>query len=183
MSTVKKLIRAVSAAREAYLNEVSNVTELQAQWKPAPEVWNITEITEHLFWAEHGAIAVMWKTIHAIRDGKTERTYDFVHKDLPVEEIIRLTWREKEIVPAMAAPRLGGPLSFWKASLDSLQPVLEAFGSDLREMELRLQAHPHPVSGPMDFHQRLEFYAFISTGTGARFYGCLMKCPDRMYKK
>jgi hypothetical protein len=160
MSTVKQLIREVSAARREFLNEISNVTELQAQWKPVPEVWNITEITEHLFWAEHGAIAGMWKTIHAIRDGKTERTYDFVHKDLPVEEIIRLTWQEKEIVPAMAAPRLGGPLSFWKASLDSLQPVLEAFGSDLQEMELRLQAHPHPISGPMDFHQRLELLRF-----------------------
>ena len=160
MSTVKQLIREVSAARQEFLNEISNVTELQAHWKPTPEVWNITEITEHLFWAEHGAIAGMWKTIHAIRDGKTERTYDFVHKDLPVEEIIRITWREKEIVPAVAAPRLGGPLSFWKASFDSLQPVLEAFGADLQEMELRLQAHPHPISGPMDFHQRLEFLRF-----------------------
>jgi hypothetical protein len=51
-------------------------------------------------------------------------------------------------------------LSFWKASLNSLQPVLEAFGSDLQEIELRLQAHPHPISGPLDFHQRLEFLRF-----------------------
>ena len=160
MSTVKKLIREVSTARQVFLNEISNVTEVQAHWKPSPEVWSIAEITEHLFWAEHGGIAGMWKTIHAIRDGKTERTYDFIHKDLAIEEIIALTWREKEIVPAMAAPRLGGPLSFWRASFDSLQPVLEAFGSDLQEFELRLQAHPHPISGPMDFHQRLEFLRF-----------------------
>ena len=31
---------------------------------------------------------------------------------------------------------------------------------DLKENELRLQAHPHPISGPMDFHQRLEFLRF-----------------------
>ncbi len=160
MSTVKKLIREVSVSRQDFLNEIRNITELQAQWKPSPEVWNIAEITEHLFWAEHGAIAGMWKTIHAIRDGKTERIFEFIYKDLPVEEIVARTWKEKEIVPAMAAPRLGGPLSFWIASLDSLQPVLEAFGCDLQEMELRLQAHPHPISGPMDFHQRLEFLRF-----------------------
>ncbi|MGH2565723.1 MAG: hypothetical protein ACRDE5_14500, partial [Ginsengibacter sp.] len=77
-----------------------------------------------------------------------------------VEEIIQLTWKAKEQVPAVAAPRLGGLLSFWKSSLKSLQKVLEEFGQDLGDDELRIQAHPHPISGPMDFHQRLEFIRF-----------------------
>jgi hypothetical protein len=108
MDKVTKLIPEVAAAREEFLNEISNVTESEAHWKPSPEVWSITEITEHLFWAEHGGIAGMSKTIHSIREGKTERTFDFIYEDLPVEEIIVRTWREKEIVPAMAASRLGG---------------------------------------------------------------------------
>lgn len=116
--------------------------------------------TEHLFWAEQGGIAGMWKTIHAIREGKIERKFESIHQDMPIEKIIDLTWKPKEIVPSVAAPRLGGPLYFWIISLDSLQRVLGAFGSDLKENELRLQAHPHPISGPMDFHQRLEFLRF-----------------------
>jgi hypothetical protein len=60
----------------------------------------------------------------------------------------------------VAAPRLGGPLAFWKESLHSLQAVLEAFGQDLREDELRLQAHPHPISGAFDFQQRIELLRF-----------------------
>ena len=46
----------------------------------------------------------------------------------------------------------------------SLSPIvsniLEAFGHDIRDDELRILAHPHPISGAMDFHQRLEFLRF-----------------------
>ena len=91
---------------------------------------------------------------------QNERKYDSIHKDLPIQEVIDLTWQSKEIVPAMAAPRLGGPLMFWIVSLNSLQEILHAFGQDLQDDELRLQAHPHPISGAMDFHQRLEFLSF-----------------------
>jgi hypothetical protein len=61
MYKVQKLIGEVSSARKAYLNQIKNISEIQAQWKPEPEVWSVIEITEHLFWAEQGGIAGMWK--------------------------------------------------------------------------------------------------------------------------
>jgi hypothetical protein len=160
MNKVEKLINEVAMARKKYLQQVSGFSEEKAHWKPSPEVWNATEITEHLFWAEQGGIIGMWRTIRAIREGKTTCKYDSVHKNMPVEQIIELTWKPKEQVPAIAAPRLGGPLCFWCASLHSLQQVLEEFGNDLKEDELRIIAHPHPISGDMDFQQRLEFLRF-----------------------
>ena len=160
MQTVNQLIQQIAAERKLFLDQLTNVTEQQAQWKPSADEWNITENTEHLFWAEQGGILGMWKTIHAIRDGGTARTYDSIHKDMPIEQLINLTWQAKEIVPAVAAPRMGGQLSFWIVSLHGLQEILNAFGQDLQDNELRLQAHPHPISGAMDFQQRLEFLAF-----------------------
>lgn len=160
MNTVHKLIQEVATARIMFLDNISNISELKAQWKPDPNVWNIIEITEHLFWAEQGGIVGMWKTLHAIRNNKVERNYESNHKNMPIEQVIDLTWQPKEIVPAVAAPRIGGPLSFWKTSLNSLQEVLNEFGNDLKEEELRLQAHPHPISGALDFQQRLEFLRF-----------------------
>ena len=160
MKTIQKLLQEVSAARSLYLDQLTNVSEIQALWKPVPEGWNMVEITEHLFWAEQGGIFGMWKTLHAIRNGSIVRTYDSPHKDMPIEQIINITWQAKEKVPAVAAPRLGGPLAFWKQSLNSLQVVLNGFGEDLQENELRIQAQPHPISGPLDFHQRFEFLRF-----------------------
>ena len=160
MSKVANLIGDILDARRSFIRQIEHYPEEKAQWKPAPETWNIVENTEHLFWAEQGGIVGMWKTIHSIREGKMERKYDFVHRYMPIEQIIDLTWQPKEQVPAVAAPRLGGPISFWCTSLNSLQEVLDTFGHDLKDDELRIQAHPHPISGPLDFHQRLEFLRF-----------------------
>jgi hypothetical protein len=160
MHTIQQLIEDVAKARTLYLDKIAHVTEVQARWKPDPDVWNITEITEHLFWAEQGGIVGMWKTLHAIREGNMVRTYESIHKNMPIEQIIEMTWQPKEKVPAVAAPRFGGPLSFWKTSLHGLQELLDEFGRDLKEDELRLQAHPHPISGALDFGQRIEFLRF-----------------------
>jgi hypothetical protein len=160
MNTVEKLIQDVSIARHSFIDQMKPFSEEQTQWKPSSDTWSMTEITEHLFWAEQGGILVMWKTLHAIRDGTMERQYESDHRDMSIEQIIDLTWQAKEKVPAIAAPRLGGPLAFWSDSLISLQQILEAFGRDLKDDELRIQAHPHPISGAMDFQQRLEFLRF-----------------------
>lgn len=157
---VSVLIKQVGEVRNSYAALLAGVDEAEGHFKPSPESWSITEITEHLFWAEHGGIAGMWKTLHAIREGKMERTFESIHKDLGIDAIIDRTWKPKEEVPAVAAPRMGGTLVFWRSALLSLQLILDDFGTDLQDTELRLQAHPHPISGPMDFQQRLEFLAF-----------------------
>ncbi len=159
MAKVFELIGEVAEARNAYILLIATVSE-SAAFKRAENEWSVTDITEHLFWAEQGAIYGMWKTLYAIRNGTFERSYESPHREWSVEQIIDETWNEKEIVPAVAAPRLGGTLAFWKSSLLSLQEVLQAFGDDLTDDELRLQAHPHPISGAMDFQQRLEFLRF-----------------------
>ena len=160
MKIADELIKRIADARESYLNLIDQFSEDQARWKPLDNVWNMIENTEHLYWAEHGGIMGMWKTLQAIRDGKYERSFEFEHKGMPIEEIIEKTWKPKEEVPAVAAPRFGGTIGFWSASLQSLQEILEAFGKTIQDDELRLRAHPHPISGSLDFHQRLEFLRF-----------------------
>lgn len=160
MNTVQQLIHDVATARDEFIDCIKNINEVQAAFKPSADEWSITDNTEHLFWAEQGAIYGMWKILYAIRDGKAIRTFESQHKEWDIDTLIAQTWKEKEIVPPVAAPRLGGTLAFWKAALSSLQQVLEAFGKDIKEEELRLLAHPHPISGDMDFQQRLEFLRF-----------------------
>jgi hypothetical protein len=160
MNTIARLIHDVAVARNEFITLIENVNEQQAACKPSAEEWSITDNTEHLFWAEQGGVYGMWKTLYAIRDGKVERTYESDHKEWSIEKIIAQTWKEKEQVPAVAAPRLEGTLVFWRLSLANLQILLEAFGKELKEDELRLQAHPHPISGAMDFQQRIEFLRF-----------------------
>lgn len=160
MRKCENLIQSVAVERKLYLDQLIAISEAQAQWRLKPYEWNLIDITEHLFWAEQGGIYGMWKTIKAIRDGQMKCTLDSEHKDMPIKQIIDLTWQTKEIAPPSAVPRMGGTLSFWVASLNSLQDVLNAFGKDLQDDELRIQAQPHPISGALDFQQRFEFLGF-----------------------
>jgi hypothetical protein len=160
MTTVQTLISDVETARDNYFQEIAHLAEIQSSWKPTPDIWNITEITEHLYWAEQGAICGMWKTLIAIRENNFGKSYESANKNLPIEKIIELTWQAKEKVPPVAAPRFGGSLVFWKLSLKSLREILQEFGDFLQDNELRMLAHPHPISGPLDFQQRIEFIRF-----------------------
>lgn len=156
----QNLIADVKIARNAYVDTVADFTEQQAIWKPNPASWNAVEITEHLFWAEQGGILGMWKTLLGIKAGALSYEDYKPHAGKSIETIIEQTWKEKEEVPAVAAPRQGGPLGFWMVSLLGLQTSLEAFGQLLDETDVERIAHPHPISGPMSFGQRLAFLRF-----------------------
>lgn len=160
MNKVTQLVAEVAIARNKFITLIENIDETKAAGKPAAGEWNIVDNTEHLFWAEQGGLYGMWKTLYAIRDKRMPLSYESDHLEWSIEKLIAETWKEKEEVPASAAPRLGGTLVFWRHSLSGLQPLLEAFGKELKEDELRIQAHPHPISGAMDFQQRLEFLRF-----------------------
>ncbi len=160
MSRTKALIHEVSVARQAYIASLSTIDDTQAQWKPSPDSWSAVDITEHLYWAEHGGLWGMWKTLYGIRAGQVTYEEKSLNDGLPIEAIIQLTWKEKELVPAVAAPRLGGTLPFWASALNSLQPVLADLGNDLQDHELALKAHPHPISGSLSYGQRFEFLRF-----------------------
>jgi len=153
----QSLLAAINEARTRYLAEVANFSETQAHWKPAPDEWSAVEITEHLFWAEQGGLLSLWRTLAS---AEPVWVGESVNAGQSIEEIVARTWREKELVPAIAAPRLGGPLSYWTAMLRNLAPTLRALGESMGEADLARMTPPHPISGPLDVRQRLEFLRF-----------------------
>jgi hypothetical protein len=160
MTTVKELVDQAAASRRSFIQLVSDIPEPIAQTRPSEDRWSVVENAEHLFWAEVSGVSGLWRTLFAIRSGAMPRTLESDHRDMTIEEIIDQTWQPKEQVPPIAAPKLNSTLAYWTTALKNLQPVLEAFGNELKEDELRLRAQPHPISGHMDFQQRLEFIRF-----------------------
>lgn len=160
MNTLTPLLPQVSAARTEFIKAASGLTEEQATFKPTPESWCVTENVEHMFWAEHGGINGMWKTLEAFKNDKPVFTGQRIHHGLSIEEVVSKTWKEKELVPEVAKPRLGGPLEFWIISLQNLQPLLEALSKAMNGYDLEKIIHPHPLSGPLNVMQRFEFLRF-----------------------
>ena len=63
-------------------------------------------------------------------------------------------------MPESAAPKWGGAIGYWITTLRSKQSVLEALGNELGETDLESVVYSHPISGPLDVRQRLEFLRF-----------------------
>ncbi|MGA0557641.1 DinB family protein [Larkinella sp. VNQ87] len=159
--SLEQLLDSVATARSRYIGDVQQLTEAQARWKPDPDAWSAVDITEHLYWAEHGGIWGMWRILQDKRDGKPPVwTGELIHRGLPIEEIVARTWQVKEKVPPIAAPRMGGSVAFWLAALESLQQPLTKLSQELADEDFEAIIHPHPISGPLDVGQRFEFLRF-----------------------
>ena len=160
MTSVQELIRDVAEARTRFLKTVGQPSPEQATFKPAPDAWSIVENVEHITLAEQVGINGIWKALEGSRTGRPVWSGEPVHRGLPIERVIELTWKEREQVPLVAAPKWGGPVSYWMVALEHCQPVLEALGHALEKVELETLVYPHPISGPLDARQRLEFLRF-----------------------
>lgn len=155
-----RLLDAVAAARSRYLDAVGGLSPAQAAFTPTPERWSVLALTEHLVLAEQAGVNGLWRALDGYRAGTVIWTGKPIHRALTIEEVIERTWQPKEQVPEIAAPRWGGTLAFWAASLQAQQAVLAALADALAGVPLEAIIYPHPISGPLDARQRLEFLRF-----------------------
>ena len=160
MVVLEPLYAQVSVARSRYLAAVENLTTEQGHFRLTPQSWSTAEVTEHLVHAEQGGILSMWKAAVGIRTGEPVWVGHSPNEGLSIEEIIERTWRPLEEVPESAAPRMGGPLGFWTVSLRSCQALLPSLMAALEGLDLNEVIYPHPISGPLNVQQRLEFLRF-----------------------
>ena len=162
---ISALVADAFAARERFIALIGPVDHEQASFRPDAGAWSITDNAEHLTLAERTGTVGMWKALDGIRRGAPIWEGSPVHRGRHIEEIIELTWQEREQVPPVAAPSWGGPLSYWIAALRSGQLPLEALARELEVaqgdgVDLATVICPHPISGPLDVWQRLEFLRF-----------------------
>jgi len=157
---LRRLIDDVNEARRRVLNEVADLSSVAGTFQPSASEWSVAEILEHLVLAELGGINRMWRSATATRQAASEWTGEALHRGKSIEEVVAATWQEREAAPDVARPRWKGPAAFWAACLTSCAGPLEQLGAQLSGLVLEDVIYPHPISGPLDARQRLEFLRF-----------------------
>jgi hypothetical protein len=152
-----ELIADVAASRQRVVATVQWLTPEQEAFRPAPGEWSVPQVVEHLVLAEQAGINRIWQASEGVRWGQPVWRGEPVHRGVPIEAVIARTWPERAEAPLWVVPTAGGPLVYWVARLLACQPVLEALDETLRGLDLAEVIFPHPLSGPLDGHQRLEF--------------------------
>lgn len=154
------LFQEVEEARRGFIDAVSGLSAQQYRYKPAPDQWAILDIAEHMVWAEQIGVNGMWKALEGIKNGEPIWEGTPTHGGRSIEEVVELTWQTKEKVPEVAKPRWGGALDFWIEALKACQPLLAALEVALADYDPAKIIYPHPISGPLNVLQRIEFLRF-----------------------
>ena len=160
MSELHQLIQDVDKARTRYVSCVYGLAFELSVFKPDTNAWSILDITEHLVYAEDVGVWGIWKALEAYQRGVPLWEGEHVNGGHSIEQVVGKTWKEKEIAPEVAAPRIGGVLSFWIAALEARQKILKSLAKQLEGHPLEEIIYPHPISGPLDARQRLQFLRF-----------------------
>jgi hypothetical protein len=154
------LIEEVALARKNFIAACSGLTSAQASFRPAEDIWSVTDNAEHLVWAEWGGVSSIWKAIDGFLRNEPVWKGEAIHHGLSIEEIIAKTWQPKEKVPPSAGPQWGGPIPFWLNSLANCQLTLNALEKDMEGLDPEKVIYPHPISGPLNVLQRMQFLRF-----------------------
>lgn len=160
MTPLDNLISAVEASRARLIFTVSGLSFNQATFKPDPESWSLRDITEHMVWAEQIGVMGMWKAADGIRNGQPIWEGKNPNAGLSIETVIEQTWQTKEKVPEVAKPKWGGPIAFWISALEACTHNLSNLKDFLNGLDPEKIIYPHPISGPLNVVQRINFLRF-----------------------
>ena len=152
------LVASVEETRDAVVAAATAVSDEQAAFRPDGG-WSIAEVIEHLYRAELTGIARMWQASAGVRAG---RRWDgaLPHRGKRIEQVVEETWKAKETAPPAATPGGDGPLRLWVMAFLSLRDLLAGLERQLDGLPLDDVVFPHPLSGPLDARQRLEFLRY-----------------------
>lgn len=160
MEQLHRLIQGVEKARQAFIAEASNLTFDQIHFKPTLDAWSILQNVEHIVRAEQSGTFGLFKAIDGYRRNDLVWSGPPIHRGLSIEEVIAKTWQPKEQVPDIAAPIWGGSLNYWLTLLKAQTQLLKGLGEALSDLDLEDILFPHPISGPLDAKQRIDFLRF-----------------------
>jgi hypothetical protein len=153
-------VAAATAARIRLLDRVRPLSSAQGAFKVDPPEWSIAENVEHLVLAEQGSVNRVWAAADGLRRGQPAWSGESIHRGKPIEQIVRETWVPGQKAPDVATPRRRGPLAYWILALQCNQPLLDAVPEALAGLDPAHVVTPHPISGPWDAGQWLDFVRF-----------------------
>lgn len=151
-----RALSSLHGSRKMMVDAVTGLSKEQLTFKPAPEVWSVGEIMEHLALIEEGIY-----TTAAVDALKTPVATSAQQADARKKDEIILKMVPERTQKAQAPESFRPPGRF-----KSPQEGLAAFKTDrdrscafIRETQEPLRAHmmPNPVLGPMDAYQWFLF--------------------------
>jgi hypothetical protein len=150
---VQSRFSALERMRQALLDQLHPLTAAQLRIRPGPDRWSVLEAVEHVVLSEEGLLREMLCNGRLPDSGlpprdpqKFELVLGVLSQDIPVDVPV------EEV-----APSGGVPLEELKRRWESLRTRLRERLDNIGRRNRRRPVCLHPIAGPLDARETLEF--------------------------
>ena len=141
----------LARSRQTLLDAVEHVTDNQARWKPAPDLWSILEYVEHLAVSDDALVALVERALQTPPQDETDeerRAREAKIRETPIPRGVNQA--PDRLRPSGRFASLGEAMAAFLAARERTVNYASATQADLRR-----HFSPHPVLGPLDAYQWL----------------------------
>lgn len=142
-----RAMSSLHATRKLFLDSIADVSPEQWVFKPAPEVWSIAEVAEHIVLSEN---LIKGASKSAVKMGKPA-TAPKVKDEFILEVVVDRSKKAQ-------APEALKPTNQWKSKDEIIAEFKKRRDDTIEyvkttEDDLRANVLPHPALGPLDGYQ------------------------------
>ena len=156
--SIPQIFETIDDTRERIFKRVEGLSDEQLKSRPAPNVWSVAEIVEHLAKIE-SLLLGMIKMMLTKAEGVSQKS-DGAHvevKPFSLDELIERARNEKYTAPESASPSGREQLSDSLAQLRRSREELHILRPRIEAIDLSTVTYRHPAFGPLNFYQWLAF--------------------------
>jgi hypothetical protein len=156
-NNVDEIFSALATTRRHIYEQVEGLSDEQAKARPAPEIWSVAEIIEHLSNSEARMLALVSKLLgqEAAAAANAGSSSSSISIQMMTE---RAT--EKFTAPAYLQPTGSVPLSESLAKLRESRAALLGLRPRIEATDYSHVTYPHPAFGPLNLYQWLAAVEF-----------------------
>lgn len=151
-----EIFAALMTTRRRIYEQVEDLSDEQARQRPAPKIWSVAEIVEHMSMSEGRMVALLKKMV-----GQEIAAAVNAGSAAPIS-IQMMTDRatEKFTAPSFLHPTGDVPLSSSLAKLRGSREALLGLRPQVEATDYSHITFPHPVFGPLNLYQWLAAVEF-----------------------
>jgi hypothetical protein len=156
-NNIDEIFAALATTRRHIYELAEGLSDEQAKARPAPDVWSVAEIIEHLGMSEARMLALLGRLLEqeaavAANAGASTTSISI--------QVMTERATEKFTAPSFLEPTGGAPLSESLAKLRESRAALLALRPRIEARDYSHVTYPHPAFGPLNLYQWLAAVEF-----------------------
>lgn len=152
-----EIFSALATTRRRIYEQVEGLSDEKANVRPAPDIWSVAEIIEHLGIAEERILALISGLLG--REAAVAASAGSSSSSISIQMMTERA-TEKFTAPAFLQPTGSAPLSESLAKLRASRDVLLGLRSRIEATDYSHVTYPHPAFGPLNLYQWLAAAEF-----------------------